>query len=68
MNMLMLGGRVRSRLMGRSYTQTMRGMPTVVEAEGLARELLSPLANRWAHVQAVAASCGRAHPCDCRRR
>jgi hypothetical protein len=33
----------------------MRGMPTVGEAEELARELLEPLGNRWAHVQAVAA-------------
>lgn len=30
-------------------------MPSVVEAEELARKLLAPLANRWAHVQAVAA-------------
>jgi predicted hydrolase (HD superfamily) len=41
--------------MGRSYTRTMRGMPSVVDAEELARELLAPLPNRWAHVQAVAA-------------
>lgn len=40
---------------GRSYTRTVRGMPSVVDAEELARELLEPLANRWAHVQAVAA-------------
>jgi hypothetical protein len=33
-------------------------MPTVEDAEELARELLKPLVNRWAHVQAVAA---RAH-------
>lgn len=39
----------------RSYTRTMRGMPSVVDAEDLARELLQPLADRWAHVQAVAA-------------
>ena len=30
-------------------------MPSVVDAEDLARELLQPLADRWAHVQAVAA-------------
>jgi hypothetical protein len=33
-------------------------MPTVDDAEELARALLQPLVNRWAHVQAVAA---RAH-------
>lgn len=38
-----------------SYTRQMRGMPSVTDAEELARELLEPLANRWAHVQAVAA-------------
>jgi HD superfamily phosphodiesterase len=41
--------------MGRSYTRSVRGMPSVADAEELARELLEPLANRWAHVQAVAA-------------
>jgi predicted hydrolase (HD superfamily) len=40
---------------GRSYTRSVRGMPSVTDAEELARELLEPLANRWAHVQAVAA-------------
>jgi HD superfamily phosphodiesterase len=30
-------------------------MPSVADAEELARELLAPLADRWAHVQAVAA-------------
>jgi hypothetical protein len=30
-------------------------MPSVTDAERLARELLEPLMNRWAHVQAVAA-------------
>jgi hypothetical protein len=30
-------------------------MPSVADAEDLARELLEPLANRWVHVQAVAA-------------
>lgn len=40
---------------GRSYTRTVREMPSVVDAENRARELLEPLANRWAHVQAVAA-------------
>lgn len=39
----------------RSYTRTMQGMPSVVDAEALARDLLAPMANRWAHVQAVAA-------------
>ncbi len=40
---------------GRSYTRPVRVMPSVADAEELARELLDPLANRWAHVQAVAA-------------
>ncbi len=40
---------------GRSYTQTVQGMPSVADAGELARGLLEPLANRWAHVQAVAA-------------
>jgi predicted hydrolase (HD superfamily) len=40
---------------GRSYTRSVRGMPSVADAEELARELLAPLADRWAHVQAVAA-------------
>lgn len=39
----------------RFYTRSVRGMPSVTEAEALAQELLAPLANRWAHVQAVAA-------------
>lgn len=38
-----------------SYTRPVRGMPSVRDAERVARELLEPLANRWAHVQAVAA-------------
>jgi hypothetical protein len=38
-----------------SYTRPVRGMPSVTDAERLARELLEPLVNRWAHVQAVAA-------------
>ena len=38
-----------------SYTQPMRGMPSVEAAEELARELLEPLGNRWRHTQAVAA-------------
>jgi hypothetical protein len=38
-----------------SYTRMVRRMPSVVDAEELARELLEPLASRWAHVQAVAA-------------
>lgn len=42
-------------LRGRSYTWPVRGMPSVTDAEGLARELLESLPNRWAHVQAVAA-------------
>jgi predicted hydrolase (HD superfamily) len=38
-----------------SYTRQVREMPSVTDAERLARELLEPLTNRWAHVQAVAA-------------
>lgn len=41
--------------MGRSYTRSVRGMPSVTDAEKRAREMLEPLAERWAHVQAVAA-------------
>lgn len=37
------------------YTHAVREMPSVAEAGELAQELLLPLANRWAHVQAVAA-------------
>src|SRR6478736_2496956 len=37
------------------YTQGVHDLPSVTDAEELARELLAPLANRWAHVQAVAA-------------
>lgn len=33
-------------------------MPSVEAAEELARELLEPLGNRWAHTQAVAARAG----------
>jgi putative nucleotidyltransferase with HDIG domain len=33
----------------------MRGVPSVETAEELARELLEPLGDRWAHTQAVAA-------------
>lgn len=51
MNTLEVGGPVT----GSSYTRTMRVMPSFVDAEELARELLEPLANRWAHVRAVAA-------------
>ena len=38
-----------------SYTRPVRGMPSVGAAQALARELLEPLGNRWAHTQAVAA-------------
>ncbi len=38
-----------------TYTWQVRGMPSVEAAEELARELLEPLGNRWAHTQAVAA-------------
>ena len=38
-----------------AYTPRMRGMPSVEAAEELARKLLEPLGNRWAHTQAVAA-------------
>ena len=40
---------------GGSYTRLMQGVPSVEAAEELARELLEPLGNRWAHTQAVAA-------------
>ena len=40
---------------GRSYTRQVRGMPSVADAEELARDLLEPLASRWVHVLAVAA-------------
>ena len=36
----------------------MHAMPSLAAAQTLARELLEPLGNRWAHTQAVAA---RAH-------
>ncbi len=38
-----------------AYTRPVRGMPSVEAAVKLARELLEPLGNRWAHTQAVAA-------------
>lgn len=38
-----------------AYTRVVREMPSVTDAEELARELLAPLRDRWAHVQAVAA-------------
>jgi hypothetical protein len=37
------------------YTRAVREMPSVADAEELAKELLTPLRDRWAHVQAVAA-------------
>lgn len=37
------------------YTRPMREVPSVDEAQAMARELLEPLGDRWAHVQAVAA-------------
>lgn len=45
----------RPRLGWSTYTRRVRGMPSLTEAEDLARKLLSPLGDRWAHVQAVAA-------------
>lgn len=38
-----------------TYAWPVCGMPSVEAAEELARELLEPLGNRWAHTQAVAA-------------
>ena len=38
-----------------TYTRPVRGMPSVEGAEELARGLLEPLGDRWAHTQAVAA-------------
>jgi hypothetical protein len=37
------------------YTRAVREMPSVADAEELAKDLLTPLLDRWAHVQAVAA-------------
>jgi hypothetical protein len=37
------------------YTRGMREVPSLEDARELARELLEPLGDRWAHVQAVAA-------------
>lgn len=37
------------------YTRTMREVPSLDDARELARELLEPLGDRWAHVQGVAA-------------
>ena len=57
MNTLVTDGQDREagRRVGRSYTRAMRGVPSITAAEALARELLGPLGNRWAHTQAVAA-------------
>src|SRR5690242_18773079 len=41
--------------MAGAYTRVVREMPSVTDAEELARGLLAPLVDRWAHVQAVAA-------------
>jgi hypothetical protein len=40
----------------------MRGLPSIEVAEALARELLEPLGNRWAHTQAVAARANQIAP------
>jgi hypothetical protein len=40
---------------GAVYPRAVHELPSVTDAEELAHELLAPLPNRWAHVQAVAA-------------
>jgi predicted hydrolase (HD superfamily) len=53
------------------YTRAMRIMPSVMDAERLAQDLLEPLPDRWAHVKAVAARADGLTPAivgeDCRQ-
>jgi predicted hydrolase (HD superfamily) len=44
------------------HRRAMDVVPSVAEARALARELLEPLGNRWAHVQAVAARAEELRP------
>ena len=55
MNTLEIRSREDQHVEALTYTGPVRGMPSVEAAEELARRLLGPLGNRWAHTQAVAA-------------
>src|SRR3954449_461630 len=55
MNTLEITSRQDQGTEGLTYAWPVGGMPSVEAAEELARKLLEPLGNRWAHTRAVAA-------------